>query len=123
MKRTVIFVLTLIFTISLFACAVSAYDYDGYDYYDDEYYYSDDYAADEETDGEWTPFTYILPALIVGFIIALIVVLTMKSGMKTVHAKSGAADYMVPGSLSLTVQRDTYLYKNVTRTPRPKNKN
>ncbi len=82
-------------------------------YTEDDYYY--DY--DEYDEGGFS-FTYIVPAVIVGFIISLIMVSVMKSGMKTVRPASGATDYMVNGSLSLRSQSDRYLYSNTVRTRR-----
>lgn len=61
-----------------------------------------------------------LVALIVGLVIALIVTGTMRGQLKTVHSKGTAADYTVPGSLKITNQSDVYLYRNVTKTARPK---
>ncbi len=120
MKKFLVFTVILIMAFSLFSGTVMAYGNDDCDYYDGEYYYND-YEYEDETADEWTPFTYILPALITGFIIALIVVLVMKGGMTSVYSKHSASDYVVNGSLNLTVKRDNYLYTNVTRTPRPKN--
>ena len=60
----------------------------------------------------------IVPALIVGFIISLVLVLAEKSKMTTVKPSREAGQYIVDGSLRLTVSQDRYLYKNVTRRPR-----
>ncbi|MBQ8249500.1 MAG: TPM domain-containing protein [Clostridia bacterium] len=57
-------------------------------------------------------------ALVVGFIIALIIVSTMKGKMTTVRAAKNAANYVIAGSLRLTSQSDRYLYSNTIRTPR-----
>ncbi len=57
-------------------------------------------------------------SLVIGFVIALIMVLTMRSGMKTVRSAYNAANYVVSGSLNLRVQRDHYLYSNTVRTRR-----
>ena len=65
---------------------------------------------------EVSPASFILPSIIVGFIISLIVVLIMRSGMKTVRPASGAADYIVRDSLNLRMSSDRYLYTNVVRT-------
>ncbi len=44
----------------------------------------------------------------------------MWSQMNTAKAQHGATQYMKDGSYQLTVQRDLFLYSNVTRTPKPK---
>ncbi|MBU5679799.1 TPM domain-containing protein [Blautia sp. MSJ-9] len=64
-----------------------------------------------------------LIALVIGFGIALIVSLVMRSGMKTVHMKPDAVDYMKAGSLHINRSRDMFLYHHVTRTAKPKNDN
>lgn len=102
---------------------------------DDEYYgevtdeFGDDYYG-ELPDEFWddyyeepsTPFEDAMArlgiSLVAGFIIALIMVLTMRSGMKTVKSAYNAANYVVNGSLNLRVQRDHYLYTNTVRTRR-----
>lgn len=65
-------------------------------------------------------FILIPILLVIGFILALIPMLVMKSGMKSVKQQSAAADYLVKGSRNLRVERDRYLYRNVTRTAKPK---
>lgn len=74
---------------------------------------NDGYYSDYE---EPTMASFILPSVIVGFIISLIVVLIMRSGMKTVRPARGAADYIVKDSLNLRMSSDRYLYTNVVRT-------
>ena len=92
----------------------------------------DDYYGDvTEFENEWNDYyddTELSPledamatlaiSLVIGFIIALIVVLIMRSGMKTVRSAHNAASYVVNGSLNLRVQRDHYLYSNTVRTRR-----
>ncbi len=72
---------------------------------------------------EVSAVSFILPSIIVGFIISLIVVSVMKSGMKTVRPASGAADYMVRDSLNLRMSSDRYLYTNVVRTRKQSSSN
>ncbi len=90
----------------------------GYDdsYYSDEYYYEGDYAPQS-----FNFFKNAVIALVTGFVIALLIVLSMKSKLKTVRAKSGAADYVVAGSMNVTASNERFLYRNVTRTPRQQN--
>lgn len=66
---------------------------------------------------EWTT---ILICLIIGIVVAFIVTAVMKGQLKSVHSKSGAADYVRPGSMELTVSEDDFLYNRVTRVPKPK---
>lgn len=71
-------------------------------------------------DEETPSYISLLIALAIGFVIALIVSLVMRRGMKSVHMKPDAADYMKEGSLHINRSRDTFLYHNVTRTAKPK---
>ena len=66
------------------------------------------------------PYILIVIALAIGFIIASIVVKSMKKKNISVVTQSGAAQYIVPGSFVLNAQNDTFLYRNVTRTAIPK---
>ena len=59
--------------------------------------------------------------LAIGLVVGLITVSRMKGQLKTVHARSGAADYVRSGSLQLTSSRDIFLYVNRTRVAKPKN--
>ena len=63
----------------------------------------------------------ILICLAIGFVIALIVCGILWSQLKSVRFKNSASDYVRRDSLVLTLSRDIFLYRNVTRTPRPKN--
>ncbi len=92
----------------------------GNSYYpSDDYYYDYDYDYDySDYEEDVSPLDFILPSIIVGFIISLIMVSIMKAGMKSVRSASGAADYMVRDSLSLRTQSDRYLYSTTVRTRR-----
>lgn len=65
-------------------------------------------------------FGTLLLALIVGIVIAFIIVSVWKGKLKTVRSQAAATSYLRPGSMVLTQNRDLYLYRNVTRTARPK---
>lgn len=54
-------------------------------------------------------------SLIVGILIGLVVVLILKGQLKSVRKQSRAHAYVVPGSMDVTVRRDLFLYRNVTR--------
>lgn len=65
---------------------------------------------------------YMLPiALGIGFLIAMLIMGSMKKKLTTVEMQHGAANYVRPGSMNVTQSRDTYLYSTVTRTAKPKN--
>ena len=66
------------------------------------------------------PFKVLLISLVIGAVVALIVTGVMKSKLKSVHAKSGATDYVREGSMHVTVAREFYLYRTVTRRAKPK---
>ena len=64
----------------------------------------------------------ILIALGVGLLVALIVTLIMKGQLKSVRFQRAASSYIRSGSFHLTQSYDLFLYRNVTRTPKPKQK-
>ena len=65
-------------------------------------------------------FRNLVICLLIGFVLALIVTAVMKGQLKTVRAQYGAADYVKAGSLNVTHRQDLFLYRNVSRTPKPK---
>ncbi|MCR5830216.1 MAG: TPM domain-containing protein [Lachnospiraceae bacterium] len=56
--------------------------------------------------------------IVIGLVIGLIRVGSMKSQLKSVAVKTEASDYIVPGSFNLKNSRDFFLYKTVTRVKR-----
>ena len=56
----------------------------------------------------------------IGFVIALIIVGTMKAKLKSVRFQPAANNYLKPGSLNVTLAQEHFLYTTVTRTARPK---
>jgi uncharacterized protein len=56
----------------------------------------------------------------VGLIVALIVILILRGQLKSVRYRAAASDYIKPGSMKVTVSRDMFLYRTVSRRPRPK---
>ena len=66
------------------------------------------------------PFIYLPVCLLIGLIIALAVVGSMKASMKSVCMQAQANNYTKEGSFSLTEKQDIFLYSNLERTPRPK---
>lgn len=64
---------------------------------------------------------YMLPLAIgIGFLIALLIMRTVRGQLKSVSMQRGAASYIRAGSMNLTASRDTYLYSTVSRTAKPK---
>ena len=67
------------------------------------------------------PLIYLPICLVIGIIIALVVVGSMKASMKSVHMQATANTYTKDGSFNLTDSSDIFLYREVKSTPRPKN--
>lgn len=66
---------------------------------------------------------WLIGCIVVGFLIALIPMGVLKGQIRNVHSKSQAEDYTRDDSFHLTVKQDIFLYKNVDKTPIPKNNN
>ena len=64
--------------------------------------------------------TILLVSLLIGVVIAFFVLSSMKRKHKSVAFQHGAAGYVVAGSFALTKSRDLFLYRRISRTPRPK---
>ncbi len=60
-------------------------------------------------------FIWIIIAIAVGLVVALIVTASLKSQLKNVRYKTEASDYIRKGSLNITNSRDLFLYRNVSR--------
>ena len=68
--------------------------------------------------------TYLSPILLAFFIaalIALVVVLVMKSSLKSVRHKLTAHDYVRGGSMRVTNASEFFLFRTVSRVARPQN--
>ena len=65
---------------------------------------------------------YILGCIVIGIVVAFIVTLIMKGQLQSVRQQRTASNYVVPGSFRLIERSDVFLYRNVTRRERPKNK-
>ena len=68
----------------------------------------------KQLSGLWIP-----ACIIMGIVMALIVVGSMKGQLRTVRFQPAANSYVKRGSLKITESRDMYLYHIVTRTPKP----
>jgi uncharacterized protein len=64
----------------------------------------------------------ILISLGAAFVIALISLIVSIKSMNNAKIKTLATNYIKPGSFNLTRSRDTYLYRNLSRTKRQKSK-
>lgn len=63
---------------------------------------------------------WIPVSAVIGFVIALIAVGSMKSKLKTVRFQPAANSYVKPGSMVISQNSDLFLYNTVTKTARPK---
>lgn len=68
----------------------------------------------------FNPVLSLVIALVVGLVVALIVTGIMRGKLKSVRRKYEAADYVRPGSMRITQSLDLFLYRNVSRRPKPK---
>ena len=59
-------------------------------------------------------------SLIIGIIAGLIVVLVLKGQLKSVRKQDQAHRYVKPGSMTVDIQYDIFLYRTVTRTQKQK---
>ncbi|MBQ8255050.1 MAG: TPM domain-containing protein [Clostridia bacterium] len=66
-------------------------------------------------------FGSLLIAVVIGAIISLIIVFSMKSKLKSVRPQKAASNYVRNGSFMLTKDLDLYLYRTITRTKRAEN--
>ena len=81
--------------------------------------YSGDYDIESGETFKWGSSAAI--ALIIGFVCALITTAVMRGQLKNVHLQNYASNYVRSGSMTVTESRDTFLYRHITKTPRPKN--
>lgn len=91
---------------------------DGQASYSDSYYHG----SREETvyyEEEFTPSIFL--SLIIGMVVALIVVLIMRGSMNTKRKQHSAAAYMKTNSYRLNIQRDMFLYSNVSKVRKQQN--
>lgn len=104
-------------------------DYD-YDYTPSVMYFNSVWLigslTDDDYDYDYTPSVmyfnsvWLIGSLLVGLIVALIVTLSLKRGMKSVRMKSSAADYLRAGSFTPGRREDLFLYHTVSMTAKPK---
>lgn len=78
------------------------------------------YDVDNIPTEPFSPLGALIIAVGLGFVISLIVTGFMRLSLHSVYSASAADSYMKKDSLRLTKQRDLFLYRNVTRTEKPK---
>ncbi len=66
-------------------------------------------------------FIWLAGSLAVGFVLAFIIVGSMKNKLKTVQSQETADSYVREGSMKITDSRDLFLYRKVDRTVKEKN--
>ncbi len=96
---------------------------EGYDTnYDYDYGYDSNFGVDSDFtyESEYSFGTTLIVSLIAGFIIALIYVSSLKAKLTSVGAQKEASNYAVNNSLQIAATSDNFLYRNVSRVPRPK---
>ena len=64
--------------------------------------------------------TFVI-CLIIGAIAGIITVLVLKGQLKTVRQQNQANVYVKPGSMQITVHRDLFLYREVSRVKKESN--
>ena len=69
-------------------------------------------------DRSFNPVRNFIICLVIGLVIALIAVGSMKAKLKTVHRRNEASDYLKKDSMKLEVSTDNFLYKKVNKTVR-----
>lgn len=78
------------------------------------------YDIDNVPKEPFSPLGSLGIALVAGFVTALIATGVMRHGLRSVHSKSSADDYVKRDSLRLTKDYELFLYRNVTRREKPK---
>ena len=63
----------------------------------------------------------LLLSLVVGLVVGLITAFVLKAQLKSVRKQDRANVYVKSGSMHVDVMNDIFLYRNVTRTEKPKN--
>lgn len=78
------------------------------------------YDTDNIPTDPFSPLGALMIAVVVGFVIALIVTGIMRLSLRSVHSQPAADNYMKRESMRFTKQYELFLYRNITRTEKPK---
>lgn len=81
------------------------------------------YITDDETDSSKSPVKTIILCIVVGMVMGFIIILAIASKNKSVRMQANATLYTRPGSFVVTGSYDNFLYKNLDKTPKPKQEN
>ncbi len=84
---------------------------------------TDVYTTGDETDSGKSPVKTIVLCIVVGMAMGFIIILAIASKNKSVRMQTNATVYTRPGSFVVTGSYDNFLYKNLDRTPKPKQEN
>lgn len=78
---------------------------------------NEEYGSAEIPVRSYNPVSAFVICLVIGLIAAFIAVSIMKSSMRSVHKKQGAADYRKENGFKLDVKTDNFLGKRVEKSP------
>lgn len=114
----------------------SDYDYQGYGNEESAVLYSEDnvisgndvYSDDNVISGnegyysgyertQPNPVLTFFICLGIGLLIGLIVTMSMRASMKSVHRATGAAEYKNPNGINMRERRDDFMYNRIEKTP------
>ncbi len=84
---------------------------------------TDVYTTGDETDNSKSPVKTIILCIVVGMAMGFIIILAIASKNKSVRMQKNATVYTRPGSFVVTGSYDNFLYKNLVKTPKPKQEN
>lgn len=83
----------------------------------------DTYTTGDTTVGSKSPAKTIILCIVVGMAMGFIIILAIASKNKSVRMQTNATVYTRPGSFVVTGSYDNFLYKNLDKTPKPKQEN
>ncbi len=84
---------------------------------------TDTYTTGSSTVSSKNPAKTIVLCIVVGMAMGFIIILAIASKNKSVRMQANATVYTRPGSFAVTGSYDNFLYKNLDRTPKPKQEN
>ena len=78
------------------------------------------YTADNLPKGPFPGVEILIISVVIGLVVALIYALVLRGQLKSVAPQDSAVDYITQGSVNIRDEGSIFLYRNVTRTERPK---
>lgn len=103
-----------------YTVAENSLSYDDTEFKDTD---TDVYTTGNETDSSKSPVKTIILCIVVGTAMGFIIILAIASKNKSVRMQKNATVYTRPGSFVVTGSYDNFLYKNLDKTPKPKQEN